>query len=71
MYVIPFTEDPSIWDAVLFIHQGESSHGIHLRILFRARNLKLNIPTQGYYTDSILRFRVDDSTGTTNRPALS
>src|SRR6267154_3617496 len=25
MYVIPLTEDPSIWDAVLFIHQGESS----------------------------------------------
>ncbi|KAI0278860.1 ubiquitin-conjugating enzyme/RWD-like protein, partial [Russula aff. rugulosa BPL654] len=33
MYVIPFTENPSIWDAVLFIHQG-------------------------YYTDSILRFRL-------------
>ena len=33
MYVIPFAEDPSIWDATLFIHQGES-HGIHLRILF-------------------------------------
>ena len=32
MYVIPFAEDPSIWDATLFIHQGES-HGIHLRIL--------------------------------------
>ena len=34
MYVIPFTENPSIWDAVLFIHQGES-HRIHARILFR------------------------------------
>jgi ubiquitin-protein ligase len=33
MYVIPFADDPSIWDAVLFIHQG-------------------------YYTDSILRFRL-------------
>ncbi|KAF8484720.1 UBC-like protein [Russula ochroleuca] len=33
MYVIPFADDPFIWDAVLFIHQG-------------------------YYTDSILRFRL-------------
>ena len=24
MYVIPFAADPFIWDAVLFIHQGES-----------------------------------------------
>jgi hypothetical protein len=24
MYVIPFADDPFIWDAVLFIHQGES-----------------------------------------------
>jgi len=33
MYVVPFVDNPSIWDAVLFIHQG-------------------------YYTDSILRFRL-------------
>ncbi|KAI9513350.1 UBC-like protein, partial [Russula earlei] len=33
MYVIPSPNDPSIWDAILFIHQG-------------------------YYTDSILRFRL-------------
>jgi len=33
MYVVPFVDHPSIWDAVLFIHQG-------------------------YYTDSILRFRL-------------
>ncbi|KAI0307120.1 ubiquitin-conjugating enzyme/RWD-like protein [Multifurca ochricompacta] len=33
MYVIPFVDDLSIWDAVLFIHQG-------------------------YYTDSILKFRL-------------
>ncbi len=25
MYVIPLAGDPSIWDAVLFIHQGEVS----------------------------------------------
>lgn len=23
MYIIPFVDDPFIWDAVLFIHQGE------------------------------------------------
>ena len=23
MYVIPFADDPFVWDAVLFIHQGE------------------------------------------------
>ncbi|KAI0254736.1 UBC-like protein [Lactifluus subvellereus] len=33
MYVIPSADDPSVWDAVLFIHQG-------------------------YYTDSILKFRL-------------
>jgi len=33
MYVIPFADDPFIWDGSLFIHQG-------------------------YYTDSILRFRL-------------
>ncbi|KAH9049735.1 UBC-like protein [Lactarius hengduanensis] len=33
MYVVPLVGDPSIWDAVLFIHQG-------------------------YYTDSILKFRL-------------
>src|SRR5258708_30555177 len=32
MYVIPFAEDPSIWDAILFIHQGEFHRSrIHLR----------------------------------------
>ena len=35
MYVIPFAEDPSVWDAILFIHQGEP----HRIILFRIRNL--------------------------------
>ena len=26
MYVVPLIGDPSIWDAVLFIHQGELCH---------------------------------------------
>ncbi|KAH9977731.1 hypothetical protein BGW80DRAFT_1283920 [Lactifluus volemus] len=48
MYVIPFVDDPSIWDAVLFIHQGE-------RRRFSSLNAKVT-PRQGYYTDSILKF---------------
>lgn len=43
MYVIPLVGDPSIWDAVLFIHQG-------------------------YYTDSILKFRLTFPDNYPDRP---
>ncbi|KAI0005060.1 UBC-like protein [Russula compacta] len=45
MYIIPFIDDPFIWDAVLFIHQG-------------------------YYTDSILRFRLTFPHNYPERPPI-
>ncbi len=53
MYVIPLVDDPSIWDGVLFIHQGEHLPNPSASL----RKLK-SFPRQGYYTDSILRFRL-------------
>lgn len=53
MYVIPFADDPFIWDGALFIHQGEPDR-IHPYPLERLKSF----PRQGYYTDSILRFRL-------------
>lgn len=53
MYIIPFADDPSIWDAVLFIHQGEPYRSLPVSLLKAKVTWR-----QGYYTDSILKFRL-------------
>ncbi len=51
MYVTPSPENLMIWDAVFFVHQG--THRAHLLAL-----VSLTTPRAGYYTDSILKFRL-------------
>lgn len=53
MYVIPSAESVLIWDAVLFVHQGQTTHN-----RFNFSRVLLTTPTEGYYADSILKFRI-------------
>jgi ubiquitin-protein ligase len=49
MYIVPSIENLLVWDAVFFVHQGE---------FFECFVCKLTESITGYYTDSILKFRL-------------
>lgn len=53
MYVIPSTESILLWDAVLFVHQGE------LRRTYDFVAVTVDASLAGYYADSVLKFRIN------------
>jgi hypothetical protein len=62
MYVVPSVESILFWDAVLFVHQGVClavfpRHFVSLRL-------------QGYYADSILKFRLNFPANYPDRPPV-